>query len=239
MSTNNMNTIVDCVFDIFFESDYVAENFLNILATIDNYEEIVKLPLHQIPDTIRKNDPNLKFQPLYEIRSKTNKDYKIMLGDNTIGIAINDNYSSWTKSFFPNIENIFSLILDSQRINKINRIGLRYIDFLEGENIFKKGKIQINIDKKEAVDKKMFLRIEDNVEHIAYTKVIANNTQYSNSVKFGSIIDIVTFIDDKHYILNDEFNKEEFFKDIDTLHNINKEKFKEVINDERIREYGL
>ncbi len=239
MSDNSINTIVDCVFDIFFESDYVAENFLNIISTIDDFEEIIKLPLHQIPDAIRKNDPNLKLQPLYEIRSSANQEYKILLGDNTIGIAINDKYSSWSKSFFPQIQKIFSLIFDSKKIKTINRMGLRYVDFLEDENIFDTGKIKVDIDKMAATDKKMFLRIEDQVEQVSYNKVITNKTQHLTSSNTGSIVDIVTYIDTKQFIVDDTFDKDDFFNNVDKLHNINKDKFKEVIDDERIRKYGL
>jgi len=135
---SGINTIVDCVFDIFFESRVGAESFLSTLSTVDGFEEIIKLPLHQIPDAVRKNDPNLRNQPLYEIRSKSNKNYRIMLGDNTIGIAVN-NYTRWTEDFFPQIKKIFSVILTNGKIHKINRLGLRYVDFLKAENIFETG----------------------------------------------------------------------------------------------------
>lgn len=235
---NGINTIVDCVFDISFESSVGAENFLNTLANVDGFEEIVKLPMHQIPDVIRKNDPNLKLQPLYEIRSKANTDYRIMLGDNTIGIAV-DNYTSWKEAFFPQIKKIFSAILDSGKIQKINRIGLRYIDFFKNDNIFSTGKIQVDINEQAVSDKKMFLRVEDEVEGISYNKAISNDTQYQNNPDIGSVVDIITFVDNKDLLFDDNFKKDSFFEEVDKLHEINKEKFKEVISDEFVDKYKL
>ena len=137
------------------------------------------------------------------------------------------------------IQIIFSLIFDSKRIKTINRMGLRYVDFLEDENISDTGKIKVDIDKMAAKDKKMFLRIDDQVEQVSYNKVIANKTQHLAASNTGSIIDIVTYIDTKQFILNDAFDKDDFFNDVNKLHNINKDKFKEVIDDERISKYGL
>jgi len=234
-----INTIVDCVFDIHFESDVITESFLNTISKVDSFEEIIKLPLHQIPDNIRKNDPNLKSEPLYEIRSKINQEYKILVGDNIIGIAVLNQYSSWTNSFFPKIKEVFEIILASGKINTISRLGLRYVDFLEDENIFRTGKINIDINSSAVNDKKMFLRIEDSIGDISYNKVITNNVRYEDTFEIGSIIDIVTFVENKLFLIDDTFSKADFFDTIDKLHQINKMKFKEVINDERIAEYGL
>lgn len=231
----NDNTIVECIFDIFFESNFAAENFFSIISKVDDYNNIIKLPLGEIPETIRKNDPNLRTQPLYEITSNKNLDYKITLGDNVIGIAINSNYTSWTNSLFPQIKILFKEVLRSGKINEIKRMGLRYVNFLEDENIFKTGKIQVKINNSESDNKKLFLRIEDSVEDIKYHKVITNNTQYQSSNKPGSIIDIVTLSDNS---INDMNNIDIIFELIDKLHQVNENKFKEVISDEYISRYN-
>lgn len=228
------NTIVECVFDIQFESNSVAESYIATIAKVDGFEQITKLPLHQVPDSIRKNDPNLKMQPLYEITSLSNTDYKVMLGDNVIGIAMKNSYTSWTNSFFPQLKKLFSEIFKTNKINKISRMGLRYVDFLENENIFETGKIKVDIIDNST--KKMFLRIEDSLEGIQYNKVMANNVKYQSLDNEGSIIDIVTSIE--NYSL--EANKyDDVFQQIDMLHSINKEKFKEVISDEYVTKYGI
>jgi len=88
-------------------------------------------------------------------------------------------------------------------------------------------------------NKKMFLRVEDVIGNISYNKVIANNTGYLNNADIGSIIDIVTFIDNKNLLIDDTFKIDDFFIEIDSLHTVNKDKFKEVISDELVTKYKL
>jgi len=230
----NTNSIVETVFDIFFETNSITESFLGDISKINNFDNITKLPMFQIPEAIRRNDPNLKFHPLYEIRSKTNKNYKIMLGDGMLGIAIIGNYRGWSDSFLPQIKELFGAFLDSEKIITIKRIGLRYVNFFETENIFETGKISVNLDK--TCKKKMFLRVEDCIKDICYSKTITNEAQYENvNTSVGSIIDIVTFIEED----KKELKKETLFDDINRLHDISKNKFKEVISDEYIRKHNL
>jgi len=229
------NSIVETVFDIFFETTDITEKFLGIIEQVDGFEQITKLPILQIPEAIRKNDPNLKFQHLYEINSTINSNYKIMLGDGLIGIAIKKEYKGWNNSFYPQIKKLFKIILDNGKIIKINRIGLRYINFLPNENIFKTGKLNVKIANNKACNKKIFLRIEDCLDKICYSKTVINNTEYLNSSTLGSIIDIVTFIESDKKNLE----KETIFEDINELHDISKKKFKEVISNEYIKQYNL
>jgi len=235
-----INTVADCIFDVHFESNIAIEILLAHIS-MANFDQITKLPISQIPEPVRKNDPNLKIQPLYEFRSESIKDYKILLGDSVLGIAIdNQRYTSWTKSFFPQIKKIFEEVIKSKKIESISRLGLRYVDFLPNENIFETGKINININRVPAIDKKMFFRVEDKVDSISYNKIVLNNVEYNNREGVGSIIDITTFIDTKKYILDsEEFNIDNFFEVIDNLHTVNKDKFKEVISDGMAEQYGL
>lgn len=235
------NTIVECVFDITYESTNAPEGFLSLIASVDSFDNLKKLPLSQIPETIRKSDPNLRNQPIYEITSSENKEYKVMLGDNTIGLAIVNEYSSWTSSMYPEIEKLFGKILTSGKIDKINRMGLRYTDFLENENIFDSGKVKINIDNNVVADKTMFVSIEDKIENISYIKVITNKKQYQYkdgklSENKGSIVDIVTSLENQEFNLSDMNN---IFTLIDKLHKIHREKLKEVVSDKYSIKYSL
>jgi len=236
-----LNTIEECVLDVNFETDAILESFFSPISLVDNFSEILKLPLSQIPESVRKSDPNLKYQPIYEIRSKTDTEYKILLGTNSIGISLNNTgeYSSWSESFFPEAKRLFSEIFKSNKIIKIERIGLRYIDFIIDSNIFKDEKIVVKIDKEDAEDKKMFLRIEGDIDGVSYIKTLSNHIKYKEDKNKGSIVDIVTFIDKKGEIINDDFNKDRFFEELNSLHLVHTKKFKEVINDKSIREYGI
>jgi uncharacterized protein (TIGR04255 family) len=231
---NKNNSIVEAIVDIFFESTTLPEIFLTIILGIDTFDTMTKLPISQIPEAIRKSDPNFRFQPLYEIRSNSNKEYKIMLGDGVIGIAINGAYKGWEDSFYPQIQRLFQTILESQKMTKINRIGMRYINFFPHENIFETGKVKVTIDNHEANTKTMFLKIDDCVGTFSYSKTITNDQNYLNRDE-GSIIDIVTFLENDSIALDNK----SIFESINQLHALSKEKFKEVVNDEYISKYSL
>ena len=85
-------------------------------------------------------DPNLKHQALYEILS-TDKPYKIVLGHNSLGIALNGEYQGWDESFFPEIKKLYEKIFNKGLIEKITRCGLRYVDFFQDQNIYETGKL--------------------------------------------------------------------------------------------------
>lgn len=222
---SNNNNIVECVFDIYFESDSVAENFLGQIERVDDFKNIIQLPLCNIPTDIRRNDPNFKNQSLYEISSDTNSKCKITLGDNVVGIIAEDNNSSWSKSFFPQIEKIFFNILGSEKISKITRMGLRYISFLEKQDIFS-GDIKVSVHNKEEKNKSIFLKINDKESEVSYDMIITNKTHYKNHNEEGSIIDITTSLNNI-----DSIELPYFLDKVKDLQKINKKQFRKITNE--------
>jgi len=229
--------IIDVIFDIWFESNMPSEVLLGIIIEENlTYNKVKNLPLLQVPLDIRLMDSNLKHQPLYEILSEE-KPYKIILGHNSLGLALNGEYQGWDESFFPEIKNIYKTIFEKKIINKITRCGLRYIDFFENENIYEIGKISIKINDNTDTKDKLFLRVEKDVDsNIAMAVVINNKASVKNfnGDKVGSIIDIASFIKNKDFL-----NKNNFFDITEQLHKINKNYFKEVANDKLIEQLGI
>jgi len=234
--------IIDAVFDIWFESKMPSEALLGIIVeNIESYKEIRSLPLLQVPKDIRLMDPNLKHQALYEILS-TDKPYKIILGHNSLGIALNGEYKGWDESFFPEIKGLYEKIFEKQGlIEKITRCGLRYVDFFQDENIYEIGKVSVTINTNNVADptQKILLRIEKEVDdNIAMAVVIDNKSIIKkapeNTEQIGSIIDIASFVKNEEFL-----NEKNFFDTVDQLHTINKDYFKEVANDELIEQLGI
>ncbi len=234
--------IIDAVVDIWFESTIPSEALLGIIVeNIESYKEIRSLPLLQLPKDIRLMDPNLKHQALYEILSTEEKPYKIVLGHNSLGIALNGEYQGWDESFFPEIKNLYKKIFEKNLIKKITRCGLRYVDFFQDENIYKTGKVSVTIGENDVANQtqKILLRMEKEIDaNIAMAVVIDNKTivkkSPENTEQNGSIIDIASFIKNKEFL-----NEENFFETVDKLHTINKNYFKEVANDKLIKQLGI
>lgn len=234
--------IIDAVFDIWFESKMPSEALLGIIVeNIESYKEIRSLPLLQIPKDIRLIDPNLKHQALYEILPTDKKPYKIVLGHNSLGIALNSEYKGWDESFFPEIKELYGKIFEKGLIEKITRCGLRYVDFFQDENIYETGKVSVVINSNNVTDpaQKILLRIEKDIDsNIAMAVVIDNKAiiqkSPENIKQSGSIIDIASFVKNEEFL-----NEKNFFDVVDKLHAINKNYFKEVANAELIRELGI
>jgi len=240
MSTST-NPVIDAVFDFWFESELPSEALLGIiLSKLEDYAQVNRLPLLQVPENIRITDPNLKAQPLYEIFSP-GKPYKITLGDNLLGLAINGSYIGWNKSYLPEIEKVFSAIFETKRISKINRMGMRYVDFFDF-NIFNDCKVKINIAEEAKSSEKMFLKLESLMfGHVETVLVISNDTSViqDNVLKQGSIIDIVTSITDATILESVFKDITDFFNQVDLMHTVNKDEFKKVISDELCKQLNL
>ena len=234
--------IIDAVFDMWFESKMPSEALLGIIVeNIESYKDIRSLPLLQLPKDIRLMDPNLKHQALYEILPTDEKYYKIVLGHNSLGIALNGKYQGWDKSFFPEIKELYGKVFEKNLIEKITRCGLRYVDFFQDENIYETGKVSVMINNDKVTDsnEKILLRIERQFnKDISIAVVIDNKTIIKktpdNLEKNGSIIDIVSFVKNEQFI-----KKDNFFEIVNQLHTTNKDYFKEVANDDLIKRLGI
>ena len=234
--------IIDAVFDIWFESKMPSEALLGIIVeNIESYKDIRSLPLLQLPKDIRLMDPNLKHQALYEILPTDQKPYKIVLGHNSLGIALNGEYQGWDESFFPEIKELYGKIFEKGLIEKITRCGLRYVDFFQDENIYETGKVSVVINKSQVTDpnEKILLRIEKEIDDNTAMAVVIDNKAIvkkspENIEKNGSIIDIASFIKNEELL-----NEENFFEIVNNLHTFNKDYFKEVANDKLIEQLGI
>lgn len=232
------NPIVRSIFDIWFQSETPSEVLLGIIREKTIYKNVKKTPMLQIPEEIRLVDKNLKHQALYEIFPDRNKKpYKVVLGHNSLGLALNGDYRGWNESFFPEIQDIFQQVFQTDIITKITRCGLRYINFFPNENIFKKGKISIKINKEEIKNpnEKVLLNIKKQIDDKINMTLIVNNEITFND-KTGSVIDIASYSNNEEY-LNSNQNK--LFDLADEFHKNNKKYFKKVIDDELIEKLDI
>lgn len=231
------NPIVEAVLDVLFESEIPAIGLVGLLLTADlKYKTIKELPTLQLPEIIRKNDPNLKYQALYEVRSKENR-YRILIGDCTFGIAICSSYNCW-KDFKEEFKEVFDKVFFKMKPS-IKRIALRYVDIIDSENIFENGKINISIDGSSLTNKRSFLNI-DYVDdsNIRIIQALSSHTAFQNQdlSREGSLVDTVTAIEDNIPSVNLE---DFFYEAADKLHDAQIDLFKKVISNELILKLSL
>ena len=124
--------LVDALIEIRFESSIISSAIFGIIYNLirDEYKGIVtNLPILQVPEQIRKNDPNLKFKPLYRIDAEK---YIIQIGDDVLCISSKIPYVGWDEFSFRTIE-LIKKIAEEGIIDKVLRIGHRYVNFFEGD----------------------------------------------------------------------------------------------------------
>lgn len=222
--------IVEALLEIRFTTNIHPNAVFGLFyhALKSDFPKVENLPILQIPDALRATDPNLKYKPLYKI---FNNDFVIQIGSDVFSISSFPNYVGWTV-FSEQIFNILHRIEELKIINTISRLGLRYINFFEG-NIFDNINLKICINDDSINYKNTVIRTEITQDNFISTLQIANNVL--NKKQFGSIIDIDTFKDTdlndfftlKEALINDEHTKEK-----ELFFNLLKEDFLNKLNPE-------
>lgn len=212
--------IIDAVVEFRFESDIPPDAILGMLFSVvrKEFPDFKKLPIAEIPEEIRRNDPQLKFAPCYQSISNG---YRLNVGPNVISLGNPGNYVGWKENFYPFLQDIVKQLENSEIVKKFTRVGIRYIDFFEVD-IFENITLSIKLNDKPLVAKQtMISTIFEHDEFITRVN-IQNNTVISRNNKkgFGSIIDTDTFWEPQY---NVSFKK--LAETIDNQHNVSLDVF--------------
>ncbi|MBD5165219.1 TIGR04255 family protein [Helicobacter sp.] len=221
---NSTNSIIKCICDLSLKFKGDIENLLPIIISSEYaFSDIERLPANQIPLNIRSIEPSLKMQPIYKIHSKEHN-VEIMLGDFTIGFTTTS-YKNWED--FNKIQTaIIKTIIEKDVIEKINRIGLRYINFFNG-NIKEKGKdtFSFKINNEEKLENLLNVCFREEVKGNVVNTIIANKqTQMLEKVaQEGYITDIIVAFEN-----NTKMDYNEIANKIEELHTIQEEQFESI-----------
>jgi len=217
--------IVDAIFEIRFTSNIYSSAVFGLIYNIlkDNYPEVVKLPILQLPEELRENDPNLRFKPTYKAAGDG---FIIQIGPEVFSITSEIPYVGW-KRFSAEIENILKSIFEQDVIKRVHRLGLRYINHFNTD-IFNNIKLNVLIDNKERALKNTVFRTEIEKGDFLSTLQIANNVGNATDKRErnGSILDIDVF-----KIFDDDSFEDNFMKLINEAHYSEKRLFFELFTE--------
>ena len=123
--------LIDAVFELRFSTSAPAVNIIpgalySQLSGIGQVVTIEKLPISQIPETIRQADPNLKFLPVVKLDWQN---YFILIGDSSICVSCKLPYPGW-KLFRTAIAYIVGEVAKIGIVNAIERYSLKYVDIV-------------------------------------------------------------------------------------------------------------
>ena len=197
--------IVEAIVELRFNSNTPADAIFGIVynSIKDEYKEVEKLPILQLPEEIRANDPNLIFKPYYKLASEN---FILQIGPRVISIAsYNNNYCGW-KTFNEEIQKIFKKTLETNVISEPQRLGVRYINFFERTlygNIFSNINLSIQLNNAPLNNEETVIRtVFDQNNFITNLQIVSKAQMLvKNTVKDGSIVDIDTFTENKDSLI--------------------------------------
>ncbi len=139
----NPSPINQAVVEIRFNSSLPSDAVFGVVYNKlkDSYKSAEQLPILQIPEAVRNNDPNLIYQPHYKLLKEH---YAFQVGPKVISLAITEQkYTTW-ESYYDEIQSVFEKIKEIDFIDNVLRVGLRYINFF-ADDILKNLNISIKI----------------------------------------------------------------------------------------------
>jgi uncharacterized protein (TIGR04255 family) len=184
--------ILSTIFEIRFSTKVPAEAVFGILYNIvsKKYPNVksVRLPILQLPEVVRNSDPNLKYQPHYQL----NIDKRgIGISPKIIQFYVQKPYIGW-EQWYAFITELLPEFINLELFEKIERTELRYVNFTE-QSLCSVANIDIEVGNKQLSCQPMTLRTEFQDKGYTVILQLANDAvvETTRQERFtGSVIDL-------------------------------------------------
>lgn len=188
--------IKDAIIELRFETSMPPDAIFGVIyqEIKDDFPKLENLPITQLPEQMRK-DINLLYKAYYKL---TNKNFVFRVGPKMIAVSNIEEYAGWN-NFSKKFYKCYSKIEKLKIIDKIVRLGMRYIDFYEFD-IFDKVNLNINKENQPLQSNDIFIRTLLERGRFKQTLQVSNNAemQLKLGLKKGSVIDIDTYIENSN-----------------------------------------
>lgn len=224
-SLNNI-PVVDAIIEVRFTAEVDANAVFGLIySKIQNLfpGTIQSLPVSQMPMALVENDVNLKFRPHFRIDGEN---CALQIGPHMISIVSTIPYIGWEKMY-----STFSDIVDESisLLGKINRLGLRYVNFFDGD-VSDKVNIQFNIADNDCKDYLIQAELEKSGLscRLQYTANATYNRPNGENAT-GTVLDI-----DTSKVFTDSCTKEDVLEVLEKAHVEEKKLFFSILKDDFI-----
>jgi len=123
--------LIDVICGVYFESNEPVDALLPglLLATLSGKTpKFEPLPVGRLPPEMREGDSNLQQAPL--MRIVVDEQFAILIGARWLGVGCQMPYAGWL-AYKPMIEKVFKILTNVPSIKNIERLSLKYVDFIE------------------------------------------------------------------------------------------------------------
>jgi len=225
------DAIIEAMVDFRFEHSDLPELVLGRLLDLplwENYTQ-TRLPTADIPQPIREANPQLRYQPLVELRSK-DASRIVKIGGHVMSYHIPKPYPGWA-IFQQEIGDILKEAISRLRSPQISRIGFRYINVFRPDEHHIHGisetNINLRVGNEELTNSVMINYIRKNsTEHIVTVRIVTPDlVESSIPTGYSLLCDIEVATSSGNFIAtyDDAINW------IDTAHSIEKSEFFSLI----------
>lgn len=226
--------IQEAILEIRYSSEYPSEAILGMFyGKIGGFFEgkPISLPILQLPEAIRRQDPELKYKAYYQFKKGN---HTLNIGPDVLTFTTNTPYSGWEdwSGFF---YEVLAKSIEANVISNVERIGLRYINHFQG-NIFEKTHCEVDLIGKKLSDESTNLRTEQMDGDFIKVLQIGNSVTLIKGDKSisGSVVDIDILLNIKntnHFLENyKEVVESTHFKEKELFFSLMKETFLEEFN---------
>ena len=206
---------------------------------LDPQPKIKRLPVAEIPQPVRANDPSLRYEPTQRLEWGH---YVISVGDHNVVISCKLPYPGWPK-FKAKILEIVNLIADVGVAGKVERFSIKYVNLIEAPSLAEQSakiNLTLHIGALKQVDNShinMQVRyVDGDACHILTVITGANARMPDGREAFGVVVDIDS-IQNVEPIRLDEF--EQGLADrLEALRQSNKAHFFSCLKQKTIDEMG-
>lgn len=166
----------------------------------DCFGDVEELPIYQLPPSIRNTEPDFKYAPYYRLKGKGEfSDYLVQIGPRVLSIVTAGAYTG-SEDFLAKACRLFSSLQSLKIIDKIERLGIRYINFFE-ENIFNNINLNLSLPRYDLFHENTSVQMELPKEgRFGLTLRLATAAKVylkkTNEEKLGSVLDVDAYTTD-------------------------------------------
>jgi uncharacterized protein (TIGR04255 family) len=152
------NPIIESTVEFRFKSTVPSSALFGILyGKISNeYKKYEQLPILELPRTVLETDSKFRRQPHYRFLKES---FIIQLGPEMVSISVKNGYQGWDE-FFHEINYLVNVFKELNIIERVTRIGMRYIDFFRDIDIYEKINMRIYLGDEPFKSASQYIRTE-------------------------------------------------------------------------------
>jgi len=230
------DAILEALVEIRFDTGELPELIVGYLINYDPWRKYQRsrTPIADLPATIRWSQPDLRYQPILELKSNDGK-VSVKIGERVLSFHRSHEYPGW-EGFSKEVSEVLEHLFSKFDGVKIERLGLRYLNSLNADDHFisHAGELNINVSIQEVPITEKFnfnYGQEHGVDFKSLTKIATPDFVEGNLPKNSSAYVDIDVFSSAGYSTQD---KEEVMKWIEKAHDIEKKIFFQLIPDEKV-----